>query len=270
MAEINACSSLDKLCFKYFDPSDCCESNSSFNIQIHDQDAPWKTYLVVLEGNVEDKKSKTPTKGKTEKAEAGKKKSTARKSDGGGGGDGAAVAAVAAAAAGTGTGTAGDPGKTHPDSIVVPAEPVTLPSEWTSHGAIALVSHSALGGITVIHTEVPPGTQIQPIVTTDSTGTSVISLDGSAIPVPFSIPVSMAHTIPLSSEAPSITVSIPTISVPVSDGTLPSVSDTPTVSTSSVLEAAASQTILAPVSETKPTSETDISEPNIQTVVVSE
>lgn len=250
----SACLSPDK-CFKYFDPSDCCENNtSSFNIQIHDQDAPWKTYLVVLEGNVEDKKPKTPTKGKTEKAEAGKKKSTARKSDGG---DAAA-----------GTGTAGDPGKTHTDSIVVSAEPVTLPSEWTSHGAIALVSHSALGGITVIHTEVPPGTQIQPIVTTDSTGTSVISLDGSAIPVPFSIPVSMAHTIPLSSE--SITVSVPAISVPVSDGTLPLVSETPTVSTSSVLEAAASQTILAPVSETKPISETDISEPNIQTVVVSE
>lgn len=257
---INACLSPDKLCFKYFDPSDCCENNmSSLNIQIHDQDAPWKTYLVVLEGNVEDKIPKTPTRGKTEKAEAGKKKSTVRKSDGSGG-----------AAAAAGTVTAGDPGKTHTDTIVVPAEPVTLPSEWTSHGAIALVSHSALGGITVIHTEVPPGTQIQPIVTTDSTGTSVISLDGSAIPVPFSIPVSMAHTIPLSSEASTISLSVPALSVPVSDGALPSVSETPTVSTSSVLEAAASQTILAPVSETKPTSETDISEPNIQTVVVGD
>ncbi|KAI3364537.1 hypothetical protein L3Q82_011321, partial [Scortum barcoo] len=222
---------------------------------IHDQDAPWKTYLVVLEGNVEDKKPKTPAKGKTEKAEGGKKKSNTRKSD------------VATAA---GSGTALDPAKTNADSAVVPAEPVTLPSDWTSHNAIALVSHSTLGGITVIHTEMPPGTQIQPIMTTDSTGTSVIALDGSAIPVPFSIPVSMAHTIPLSSEAQSITVSIPTISVPVSDGTLPSVSETPTVSTSSVLEAAATQTILAPVSETKPTSEADILEPDIQTVIVNE
>ncbi|XP_044026139.1 GDNF-inducible zinc finger protein 1 [Siniperca chuatsi] len=220
---------------------------------IHDSDAPWKTYLVVLEGNVEDKKPKTPTKGKTEKAGAGEKKSTSRKSG------------VAA-----GTCTAGSPGKTPTDSIVVPAEPVTLPSEWTTHGAIALVSHGALGGITVIHTEVPPGTQIQPIVTTDSTGASVISLDGSAIPVPFSIPVSMTHTIPLSSEASTISLSVPTLSVPVSDGTLASVSEIPTVSTSSVLEAAASQTILAPVSETKATSETDILQPNIQTVIVTD
>lgn len=228
----------------------------SFNIQIHDSDAPWKTYLVVLEGNVEDKKPKTPAKGKPEKAGAGEKKSPARKSDGIGAG---------AVAAGAGAGAVTDPVKVHTDSIVVPAEPVTLPPEWTTHGAIALVSHGALGGITVIHTEVPPGTQIQPIVTTDGTGASVISLDGSAIPVPFSIPVSMAHPIPLSSEASTISLSVPTLSVPVSDGTLASVSEIPTVSTVSVLEAAASQTILA-----KDTSETDILEPNIQTVIVGD
>ncbi|XP_010731528.3 GDNF-inducible zinc finger protein 1 [Larimichthys crocea] len=218
---------------------------------IHDSDAPWKTYLVVLEGNVEDKKPKTPTKGKTEKAGAGEKKSTMRKSD-------------------TGAGTAGSPSITHTDSTVVQAEQVTIPSEWTTHGAIALVSHGTLGGITVIHTEVAPGTQIQPIVTTDSTGASVISLDGSAIPVPFSIPVSMAHQIPLSSEASTISLSVPTLSVPVSDGTLASVSEIPTVSTSSVLEAAASQTILAPASEIKATSETDILPPDIQTVIVDD
>ncbi|XP_070782034.1 GDNF-inducible zinc finger protein 1 [Enoplosus armatus] len=220
---------------------------------IHDSDAPWKTYLVVLEGNVEDKKPKTPTKGKTEKGGAGEKKSTGRKS-------------VSAAAAGTSV--AGGLTKTHTDSIVVPAEPVTLPSEWTTHGAIALVSHGSLGGITVIHTEVPPGTQIQPIVTTDSTGASVISLDGSAIPVPFSIPVSMAHTIPLSSEASTISLSVPTLSVPVCDGTMASASEIPTVSTASVLEAAASQTILAPL--TKATSEMHILHPNIQTVIVGD
>ncbi|XP_033503707.2 uncharacterized protein gzf1 [Epinephelus lanceolatus] len=222
---------------------------------IHDSDAPWKTYLVVLEGNVEDKKSKSPTKGKMDKAGAKEKKSTARKSGG------AAPAAE--------TGTAGGPVKTSADSFMVPSEPVTLPSEWTSHGAIALVSHGALGGITVIHTDMPPGTQLQPIVTTDSTGASVISLDGSAIPVPFSIPVSMAHTIPLCSEASSTSLSIPTLSVPVS-GTLASVSEIPNVSTSSVLEAAASQTILAPVSEARDTSEVDISQPDIQTVVVGD
>ncbi|XP_056261617.1 GDNF-inducible zinc finger protein 1 [Seriola aureovittata] len=216
---------------------------------IHDSDAPWKNYLVVLEGNVEDKKPRSPTKGKTEKAGAGEKKSSARKSGG----------------------TAGAAGKTNNDSTVVSAEPVTLPSEWTSHGTIALVSHGALGGITVIHTEVPPGTQIQPIMTTDSTGASVISLDGSTIPVPFSIPVSMAHPTPLSSESSSTVLSVPSVlTVPVSEGTLASVSEIQTVSTSSVLEAAVSQTILAPVSDTKTTSEMDILHPNIQTVIVTD
>ncbi|XP_028252740.1 GDNF-inducible zinc finger protein 1 [Parambassis ranga] len=208
---------------------------------IHDSDVPWKTYLVVLEGNVEEKIPRSSTKGKAEKARAGEKKSSAKK------------------------GCGGD-GRTPTDSTVVPTEPVTLPPEWTSHGAIALVSHTALGGITVIHTEVPPGTQIQPIVTSDSTGTSVIALDGSAIPVPFSVPVSIAHPVSLSSEAPSTSLSVPTLSIPVSDGLLASVSEIPTISTSSVLEAAASQTILAP--DTKDTSET--LQTSIQTVVVSE
>lgn len=225
---------------------------SSSNIQIHDSDAPWKTYLVVLEGNVEDKKPQTPTKGKTEKAGAGERKRTARKSIGG--------------AAADCTGAAGSSGKMHTDSIMVPAEPVTLPSEWTTHGAIALVSHAAVGGFTVIHTEVPPGTQIQPIVTTDGTGASVISLDGSAIPVPFS--VSMAHPLPLSSEASTISLSVPTVSVPVSEGTSVSVSEIPTISTSSVLEAAASQTILAPVAGSKATSEADTLRSDIQSVIV--
>ncbi|XP_028461634.1 GDNF-inducible zinc finger protein 1 isoform X1 [Perca flavescens] len=221
---------------------------------IHDSNAPWKTYLVVLEGNMEDKKTRTPTKGKTEKAGAKEKKSTARKSGG----------------TGTGTGTGGGHDKTLTDSFVVPSEPITLPPEWTSHGAITLVNHGALGGITVIHTEMPSGTQIQPIVTTESTGASIISLDGSAIPVPFSIPVSAAHSIPLYSEASSTCLSTPTLSVPVSDGTLASVSEVPNVSTSSVLEAAASQTILAPLSETKATCETEILQPDIQTVIVGE
>ncbi|KAF3702652.1 GDNF-inducible zinc finger protein 1 [Channa argus] len=216
---------------------------------IHDTNAPWKTYLVVLEGNVEDKKPRTPTKGKTEKSGAGEKKNAARKS----------VGNAAGAAA-----------KATPDSTVVPSEAVTVPSEWTS-GAITLVSHGSLSGITVIHTEVAPGTQIQPIVTTDTAGTSIISLDGSAIPVPFSIPVSMAHSVPVSSEASSTSLYVPSVlSVPVSDGTLASVSEISTISTSSVLEAAASQTILAPVSETKASSEANELHPNIQTVIVSD
>ncbi|XP_029902611.1 GDNF-inducible zinc finger protein 1 isoform X2 [Myripristis murdjan] len=205
----------------------------------HDTDAPWKNYLVVLEGNVEGKKPKSPAKGKAEKA-------AEKQSKAGGGGDGT---------------------KTQAEAIVVPAEPVTIPADWTSHGTIALVSHGALGGITVIHTEVPPGTQIQPIVTTDSTGASVISLDGSAISVPFSLPVSMAHPLPVSSVASTSSISVPvSLTGTVSEGTLASVSETPTMSTSSVLEAAVSQTILAPVSAP----ETDILDPDIQTVIVLE
>lgn len=179
-------------------------SIGSSTIQIHDSDAPWKTYLVVLEGNVEDKKPKSTIKGKMEKAGAGEKKTSAKK--------GFSAAATAAAD----SDTAGSSVKTHTDSIMLPGEPVTLPSEWTTHGAIALVSHGGAGGITVIHTDVPPGTRIQPIVTTDSTGASVISLDGSAIPVPFTLPVSMAHPVPLSSEVSTISLSVPTMSLPVS------------------------------------------------------
>lgn len=193
---------------------------------------------------MEEKKPRFPIKAKTEKAESEEKKITSRKS----------------------TGAADDAGKIHTDSTVVPTEPVTIPSEWTSHGAIALVSHGTISGITVIHTEVSPGTQIQPIVTTDSTGASVIS----AVPFPFSLPVSMAHTVPLSSEVASTSLSVPTLSVPVSDGFLTSVTEIPTVSTSSVLEAAASQTILAPVSDSKASSETEALPPDIQTVVVGE
>ncbi|XP_072218438.1 uncharacterized protein gzf1 [Leuresthes tenuis] len=215
---------------------------------IHDSDAPWKTYLVVLEGNVEEKKPRFSSKERTERADAGPKKSTANKSP---------------SAAGSGI----EAGKPHTESIVVPTEPVTLHSDWTSHGAIALVSH---GGITVIHTEVPPGTQIQPIVATNGAGTNVISLDGSAIPVPFSIPVSVTHTVSLSSEAPSTSLSVPTLSVPVTEALLASVSDIPTVSTTSVLEAAASQTILAPPSENKVISETDTLRPDVETVTAND
>ncbi|XP_047429551.1 GDNF-inducible zinc finger protein 1 [Mugil cephalus] len=209
---------------------------------IHDPDTPWKTYLVVLEGNVEEKKTKSPPKGKGDKVGPGDKKHSARKSTGG-----------------TASAPAPD-GKTHGESVVVPAEPVTLPPDWHTHGTIALVSHGALGGITVIHTEVPPGTQLQPIVTTDGTGASVISLDGSPISVPFSLPVSMAHPVTVSSVTPSTSLSLPALSVPVSDRLLASA-----VPTSSVLETAASQTILAPVSD-----DADALQPDIQTVIVGE
>lgn len=202
---------------------------------------------------MEDKKPQSPTKGKMEKGGAGERKRMAKKSS--------PAAAVC-------SDEAGNSGKTHTDSIVVPAEPVTLPSEWTTHGAIALVSHGAVGGITVIHTEVPPGTQIQPIVSSDSTGPSVISLDGSAITVPFSM--SMAHPLPLSSEASTISLSVPTVSVPVTDGKMTSISEIQPVSASSVLEAAASQTILAPAAGSKATSEVNLLQSHMQSRIADD
>uniref|UniRef100_A0A673BD03 C2H2-type domain-containing protein n=2 Tax=Sphaeramia orbicularis TaxID=375764 RepID=A0A673BD03_9TELE len=237
---------------------------------IHDSDAPWKTYLVVLKGNVEDKPAKAPAKSKTEKAGAGEKKSTTKKKSAAAASVAGAASAVsvASAAGASDAASAATTSKTQSDSIVVAAEQVTVPSDWTSHGTIALVSHGALGGLTVIHTDMPPGTQIQPIVTTDGTGTSVLSLDGSTIP--FSLPVSVAHHIPLSSEASSSAVALPTLSVPVSVGTLASGSQTTAVCTTSVLEAVATQTVLAAESDAKATPETDILPPDIQTVIITD
>uniref|UniRef100_A0A3B3ZIN0 GDNF inducible zinc finger protein 1 n=1 Tax=Periophthalmus magnuspinnatus TaxID=409849 RepID=A0A3B3ZIN0_9GOBI len=123
----------------------------------------------------------------------------------------------------------------------------------------SLVSHTALGGITVIHTEIPAGTKLQPIVTTDSTGASVLSLDNSAITVPFSLAANVAQSIS--------TTTIPTVSV--SDGTLAIVTDSQTISSPSVLEVAASQTILASESDSK-ANEEDMLAPNVETEVIME
>ncbi|MEQ2159243.1 hypothetical protein GOODEAATRI_020820 [Goodea atripinnis] len=158
--------------------------------------------------------------------------------------------------------SANDASKTSTETVVIPSETVALPADWASHGTIALVSHGGVGAIAVIHTEVPPGTQIQPIVATSSTG--AISLDGSAIAVPFSIPVSVAQA--LTSEGPSSSLSVPTLSVPVCETLLASVSDISTVSATSLLEAAATQTVLAPAS----LSGTDTLHPDIETVIVGD
>lgn len=215
---------------------------------------------------MENKKAKLPTKVKAEKAAGGREKSTAaRKSH-----DAAAATvpedATVATVTGDGTEAVDSSDKIHTDSILVPAGPVPLPPEWTTHGAITLVSHGTSGEITVIHTDMTPRTQMQPIVTTEDTETRVISLDASAIPVPFTIPMSLAQPIPMSSETSTISLSVPTLSIPVSDAMSVSISETPTISTSSVLEAVASHTILAPVSESHVTSEVDI----IQLVRVGE
>lgn len=219
----------------------------------------------MLEGNVEDKKAKLPTKGKVEKTAGGREKNTAtRKSH--------AAASVhdgvtEASVADDGREAVDISDKAHTDSILVPAGPVPLPPEWTTHGAITLVSHGNSGEITVIHTDMTPGTQIQPIVTTEDAETRVISLEASAIPLPFSIPISIAHPIPLSAEVSTSSLSVPTLSLPVSDAASASISETPTISTSSVLEAAASH-ILAPVSESDVTSQMDILHSDIQCVTV--
>ncbi|XP_053699690.1 GDNF-inducible zinc finger protein 1 [Synchiropus splendidus] len=178
---------------------------------IHDAETPWKTYMVVLEGNIVDKKPVVDGQEWTDDAE----KSEGMKGSGG------------APAAG---------------SEKEPPQPVTLPSDWANHGAIALVSHSSLGGITVIQTEVP---------TTDSTGARVISLDSA---VPFSLPASVAQTVTLnSSSAASL-----------------SATTEPELPSTSVLEAAASQTILAESSESEVASEVQHLEGDIEAVVLDE
>ncbi|KAI7800191.1 GDNF-inducible zinc finger protein 1 [Triplophysa rosa] len=143
----------------------------------HDKQTPWKNFLVVLKGNVEDRVKKA--KGSSQKKEK--------------------------------TPTVLEPQSDteKPQELVtVSGQSVNISGDWAGAGAIALLSHTALGGLTVIQTEVPVGTQLQPIVTAD--GTSVISLDASAVSipvtVPFNIPISVAHSITVS---PSISASVP-------------------------------------------------------------
>ncbi|KAK7133922.1 hypothetical protein R3I94_015693 [Phoxinus phoxinus] len=159
----------------------------------HDKQTPWKNFLVVLEGNVENRAKKP--KGSSQKKDK----------------------------------AAGSVPEAHDhqsytekpqEVLTVSGEPVTISGDWAGPGTIALVSHSALGGLTVIQTEVPAGTQLQPLVTTD--GTNVISLDASAVgmpvTVPFSIPISVAHSISVS---PAISSSVPiTVTGHVSDAIL--------------------------------------------------
>ncbi|KAM9552747.1 uncharacterized protein ACWYII_034766 isoform 2-T3 [Salvelinus alpinus] len=151
--------------------------------------------------------------------------------------------------------------------MLVHGEPFTLSANWGDSGTITLVSHTTLGGFTVIQTEMPAGTHL-PIVTTDGAG--VISLDGSTVSVPFSvssIPVTVSHSIPVSPSSsgtlPVQTVSL-SVPVPVSGAMFApvSVSETSTILTPSVLETAVSQTVLAPGSEAGPGSEiTAIADP---------
>ncbi|XP_061126347.1 GDNF-inducible zinc finger protein 1-like isoform X2 [Syngnathus typhle] len=149
----------------------------------HDANAPWKNYLVVLEGNVE-KKSKAQDKGTAQEKKSNAKKASKSK---------------------------------------VPSPTTTvLPPDKAGPGAVALETHD--------HTEMLPEAQV---VTSDGSGGVVITLDR-----PFVMPVEeniseTAHSI--SAETPSM---------------------------SSLLEEAASQTILAQQEEA--------AQPDILTVVVSD
>ncbi|XP_072539183.1 uncharacterized protein gzf1 isoform X2 [Salminus brasiliensis] len=148
----------------------------------HDKDTPWKNYLVVLEGNVEDRvKMPKDSSGKKDKAAGNVEEHQSEEKQ--------------------------SEAKTQ-EIVTVSEEPVTISGDWAGPGTIALVSHGALGSLTVIQTEVPAGTQLQPIVTAD--GASVISLDSSTVgipvTVPFSIPISVAHSI---SESTALSGSVP-------------------------------------------------------------
>ncbi|KAK1795563.1 hypothetical protein P4O66_001060 [Electrophorus voltai] len=145
----------------------------------HDKDTPWKNYLVVLEGNVEGRAKKpkgSSLKKEKAMANAGEPQTGEKQSE--------------AKAQGI---------------VAVPGEPMTISGDWASPGTITLVSHGALGSLTVIQTE---DTQLQPLVTAD--GTSVIALDSSTVgipvTVPFSFPISVTHSMsgstPLSDSVP--------------------------------------------------------------------
>lgn len=217
----------------------CCKSllfeAVHFIPQTHDQNTPWKNYLVVLKDNMEKKTKKPRSLGRKVKIET-------------------VVREV--------EGDSGVGGRLQEGTILVPGDPITLSASWGDPGTIALVSHTTLGGFTVIQTEMPAGTQL-PMVTTDGTGASVISLDGSTVSVPFTIPVSMSSISVSSSSTGVLPVQTVSVSVPVtvSGAIFAPVSET-TLSTPCVLETAVSQTILAPDLEAGPGSDmTAITDP---------
>ncbi|XP_028858825.1 GDNF-inducible zinc finger protein 1 [Denticeps clupeoides] len=158
---------------------------------IHDKNTPWKNYLAILKDNVEDPSKRTKnTALKKEKSTDKTINNNLNQSQG------PRIEGQAQAA-----------------QVAVTAEPVTISGDWGSHGTIALVSHN-LGGFTVIQTEVPAGTQLQPI----------IAADGSPVTMPFHIPLSSTP----------ISISVPVSAV--SDGILSQVAAAPTVVTTSELD----------------------------------
>lgn len=181
-------------------------------MKTHDKDTPWKNYLVVLEGNVEERVKKQKGSVRKEKAKVNADEHQTMED------------------------------QTDTKNQETP-EPVTISGEWADPGTITVVSHGTLGNLTVIQTEVPPGTQLQPIVTAD--GASVISLESSAVGIPvalpFSIPISVAHSI---SGSASLTGTV-TLSEP---ATVSNAILAPATSEASV--AAVTEGILSPVEVT--------------------
>ncbi|KAG9344682.1 hypothetical protein JZ751_010368 [Albula glossodonta] len=195
----------------------------------HDKDTPWKNYLVILEGNMEGgrKRMKRGSGGLKEKKEeagpAGVESSEARGQEAQEGKE-EVVKEV----------------KQVEESVeTMQVQPVTLSGDWSSagHGAITLVSHTTLGGFTVIKTELPTA-QLQPIVGGDQggvAGTQVISLEtpGVAVPLqvpvsvsaPFSVPVSIALPVPISAADSAPLPGPNTTPLPVSNSAQVPVSD---------------------------------------------
>lgn len=185
------------------------------NLKTHDKDTPWKNYLVVLEGNLEERVKKS-------KGSPVRKEKAAVNSD-----EHQAV---------------GDQNDTKAqETVCVPEEPVTISGDWADPGTITVVSHGTLGNLTVIQTEVPHGTQLQPIVTAD--GASVISLESSTVGIPVALPFSIPISVSASLTG-TVTLSEP---APVSDAIL-----APAASVAPV--ATVTEGILSPVEVTLSTS----------------
>ncbi|KAJ8355535.1 hypothetical protein SKAU_G00183290 [Synaphobranchus kaupii] len=188
----------------------------------HDKDTPWKNYLVILQGNMEGGRKTMKHGGggaKDKKDESlgaeigvgagpeGAVKEGERKVE-----ESAGLAQVGAGLAQVGL------GPVQVGAGPVQVQPVTLSGDWTStsHGAITLVSHAALGGFTLIQTDLPAG-QLQPIVGPDPTGmaaTQVISLETPGVAMPLQVPVSVSAPLSLHVSG-SATFSVPiSVSLP--------------------------------------------------------
>ncbi|XP_061097467.1 GDNF-inducible zinc finger protein 1 [Conger conger] len=147
----------------------------------HDKDTPWKNYLVVLQGNMEGGRKVTKRGGAKNKESS-------------------------AVVSGEGVGPVA---KQEEGGVAVPqAQPVTLAGDWPSagHGAITLVSHTALGGFTLIQTDSTPTAATQVIALETAGGTVPLQVPVSvSAPLSIQVPGSAPFTIPISVSLPACT-----------------------------------------------------------------